>query len=1043
MYKQKSFFNHGKAFFMLLFLVVFILPVFSQSGLKTTGVVSDESGEPMVGVSVSIKNLTRGTLTNENGQFNLDVPSEESILVFSNVGFLTQEVTVGRQRYFNVSMVEDRKLLDEVVVVGYATQTKANLTGAVQSVNVERMQNRPITNLSSALQGLASGVDVTQNSGQPGEDVGTIRIRGINSLDNNNNPLVIIDGAEGNIDNVNPNDVESISVLKDAASAAIYGNRASDGVIIIKTKSGQEGRTKLNYSNNFAWQQATDLPDIVDALTWINYYKEAREYAGLTSTLINPEGVENEIIQGRFTETDWYKQFYKIAPMQTHYISISGGTKSIKSALSFDYLNQDGILFNTHFNKYSVRGNHDLSFLNDRLKIKVNYSGTTSVKDRNSRGENQMVLDVNLSSPAEAFYEHGFYSYNARDMAIKEAGGKTQDNRNTIDGSLSLNYYIIKKPKHLLWAQVNFQGFYYDTNFLDYVPRFRALSGLDGNSVSFPGYITRSINRTFVKTNEDILFYEYRGKKLKLNSLLGYSQRAWSNEFVQAERKDVMGNMPLLIMGDPSTQLNLDGGDKRTDRSFFGRLNLSYLDKYLFEVNGRYDGSSRFSIEKWGFFPSMSMGWRVSQEDFYKNSVVNNYLNDIKIRGSYGILGNQNINTYYAGSNIISANTLYSFDGSPVSGASLTTIANKKTTWEKTNQFNIGLDLNFFHKLSLTVDYFVKNTRDLLWRVPLPLSLGLGSGNEGYQNIGKMQNKGVDFNFAYNTKIKNDLGLQLNGTMSIVKNKIVDLGDLDIIFHDGINQILASKVGYPYASFYGLEHIGIFNENDFNWTDQSGSMLNDPSVPIKDRKYTLKDGIPTQAPAVRPGDLRFKDISGPDGVPDGIIDATYDKTIIGSHFPDFTYSMSFKLDYKGFDFGVLLTGVQGRDLYEQGVLTVPFFGARGNVTKEVAQNRWTYENQNSTGPRLYIEKEYQEIRSSYFVRDASYLRAKNIEFGYQLPKRLINKIFIDNLRAYISLQNAFTLSKYNGFDPEHSPFVINNNSYPVTTVYSFGVNVTL
>jgi TonB-linked SusC/RagA family outer membrane protein len=1030
-----------KALLMLFCLLTISFTVISQAGIEVKGKVYDELGEPLQGVNIRIKGHPQGTITGSSGLFSLVVPSDESILIFTYLGFYDKELQVKGNRNFNIRMKEVPQLLDEVVVVGYSSQKKANLTGSVQSVNAQQMQNRPITNISSALQGLASGVEVTQNSGQPGEDVGTIRIRGINSLDNNNNPLVIIDGAEGNIDDVNPNDIESISILKDAASASIYGNRASDGVIIIKTKSGEEGRVKLRYSNNFAWQQATSLPEIVDALSWINYYKEARDYAGLASTLFNPEGIENELVQGRFTETDWYKSFYKTAPMQNHYISVSGGSKSIKSSLSFDYLNQDGILFNTHYNKYSIRGNHDLLLLNDRLKIKLSYSGTTSIKDRNSRGENQMILDVNLSSPAEAFYEKGFYSYNARDMAIKEAGGKTQDTRNTIDGNISFNYYLIKKNKHLMWAQVNLQGMNYTTNFLDYVPSFRALSGLDGNSVSFEGYILKRHIETKIYTNENILFYEYRGKNLKLNTLSGYSTREWKNEFVQSERKKVLGNMPLLIMGDPSTQLNSDGGDKKNDRSLFGRVNLSYKDRFLLEMNGRYDGSSRFSYEKWGFFPSFSGGWRISQEDFYLESDINKYMNDFKIRSSYGILGNQNINTYYAGSNIISTNTLYSFDGSPVSGASLTTIANKKTTWEKTNQFNLGIDISLFNKLSFTVDYYVKNTKDLLWRVPLPLSVGLGSGNEGYQNIGKMQNKGIDVNFVYNTKFVNDLGVHINGTMSFVRNKIVDLGDLDLIFNDGINQILASKVGYAYASFYGYEHIDIFKESDFNWTDQNGGAQNDPTVPIKDRKYSLKEGIPSQIPAPRPGDLRFKDISGPDGVPDGVIDASNDKTIIGSHFPDFSYSMNLRFDFKGFDFGILFTGVQGRDMYEQGVLTVPFFGARGNVTKEVAKNRWTYENPNATGPRLHIEKEYQEIRNSYYIKDASYLRVKSIEFGYDLPKNLINRFLINKLRAYVSLQNAFTLTNYKGFDPEHSPFVINNNSYPVTTVYSFGMNL--
>lgn len=1029
--------------FLILILLLNIVAVQAQNKIKISGSVWDTAGNPLVGVSVTVKGETVGTITDANGIFTLQVP-HRSIIRFSYVGFVQQELVANTLNGKKIILEEDAKSLSEVVVVGYGTQAKINLTGAIKSLDSKELQSKPITNLSSALQGLSSGVDVVQSSGQPGEDAATIRIRGINSLENNNDPLVIIDGMEGNINNVNPQDISQISILKDASACAIYGNRASDGVIIITTKTGSEGKVEIGYSNNIAWQTAIQLPEVVEALPWTDLYIESREYAGLVSTLIDPEGIANELNSGRRQSTNWYKKFYKTAPMQNHYVTMRGGNRFFKGALSFNYLDQDGILFNTSLKKYSVRGNMSSSLFNNRFRITANFSGTRRIKDANSRGEGQMINDINLSSTAEPFFSQGLYSYNARDMAIKEAGGLTQTKSNELDGKIDFSLDILKNKSHLLRAQVIFGGNYQNSNLVDYVPDFKVLASLDGNSSAFTGGITKKNTEATTLLNEDLLIYEYKGTDIKINGLLGFSQREWNYSFLSADRKDSFATFPLLIMADPSTQQNADGADKKNDRSVFARFNFSYKDKYLLELSGRYDGSSRFaSGSQWGLFPSASLGWRISEEQFYKKSKLSNIVGNLKLRGSYGILGNQNINTYYAGSNILSATSVYDFDGKPVSGTSLTTIANTGTTWEKTSQVNVGIDLGVFNDLNISVDYFYKHTYDLLWKVPLPLSLGMGIGKEGYQNIGKMKNRGVDIDVAYNKRfLGNRLGFQAKANVSVLKNEITDLGDQTRIFHDNEVQVIASQVGMPYGSFYGYDCTGVYQLSDFNWTDQAGQNANDPNIPIKDRKYTLKSGHPTQTPAPRPGDLIFRDISGPDGVPDGQVDATYDRTVIGSQFPDFTYSLNLYFDFKGFDFSVMFYGVQGRSLYEQGLLTVPFYNGNGGVTKEVADNRWTYENPSTTNPRLYIEKEFQQTRSSYYVRDASYLRIKNIELGYTLPKLVLEKLkVLQNARVFVNAQNAFTFTKHKDFDPEHSAFSINNGSYPVTRVISCGVKL--
>lgn len=997
------------------------------------GVVKDEGGGLMPGVAVSLKGSTKGVFTDSDGKYSLTVP-EKSTLVFSFVGYASQEVAANKN-VVDVTMVPDAIDMGEIVVVGYGTQKRENLTGAVETMSVKDMASRPITSLANAMQGLAAGVDVIQGSGEPGADDATVRIRGISSLENNNEPLVIVDGLESTMSAVNPKDIESISVLKDAASASIYGVRAAAGVILITTKSGTEGKLRVNASASYSLQQATALPDYVSGEEWCLLNMEAHEYQGtLTAGIIsNRTQLINGYRDGTRIPSDFQKEYISVAPMQEYYVNVSGGNRYFKGSFSGGYLDQDGTLVNTNTKKYNFRTNLDGWTENRKLNIKFNASGYRQDKLENPSEAFYVMGRINSSNPTLKFIdENGLYGYNAQDFAIKEKGGGANTTQYVMNSKLAATAYL---P-----LGFELQAVYgFSLNDLaknTYVPPFYTSGTInedDGSRTVQRNYIRKRNQQSFSSTFEALLRYNFSKFGHKVNALLGYSQMAFKNDWTEAQRDYLTAEYPELTAGDPSTQTNNSNSDHRAIQSVFGRVNYSYKDRYLFEANIRGDGSSRFHPDRrWAYFPSVSAAWRITEEEFFKNISALKFVNNLKIRASWGKLGNEGINSYYAYMDLLT-NSNYVFNGSASSGYVLNTLADKNTSWENTAQTNIGLDIGLFKQLTITLDAYYKKTSDILMKIPVAPSLGLKV--DPYQNVGSMENKGIELGLNYRRKI-GQVSFSAGGTFAVVKNKVLALNSMQDYFFHATNQVLISKVGESYGSYYGYEVDRIFQIEDFTWDYNS-----DPTVPINERNYKLKPGIPSQAENPRPGDFKFKDISGPDGKPDGVIDLDYDRTVIGKQFPDFTYSLNLSAEWKGFDVNVFFNGVQGRQLYDQGSMTMPFYNLTGNVTRQIADNHWTMDNRSNDHPRLFTDKVNQELRSSYYVQNASYLRLKNVELGYTISAKWLQNLKVESLRAYIGVQNVFTISKYTGFDPERSPTRINSDGYPLSRVYTCGLNL--
>lgn len=1019
----------------ILFLLMAPLLVWSQTK-DISGKVTDEFGEALPGAAVTVKGTQKGTLTDMDGAFTIKVSGNENTLVVSFFGYTTQDVDITGKTVVNASLHPDAIELEEVVAVGYGTQKKVNLIGAAENVNMKSLENRPLTNTSMALQGQIAGVDVIQGSGEPGADQGNIRIRGVSSIENNNDPLVIIDGQEGDINQVNPKDIESMSVLKDASSAAIYGNRAAAGVIIITTKSGSEGSMKVNYSANFGLQQATKLPDPVGIYTWIDLKQEMLTYNGQKSQADALEVEREKFLSGEKVATNYYDQYFETAFQQDHYINISGGNKQFRGSVSLGYTDQDGVLTGTSFKKYSFRTNIDAYSANRVVNFKFNLSGFRAIRDEYAVSSNTIINNVHRAGPISVFKaQNGLYGFYGLYTAQKDAGGGKDTYNNALNGRATLNLNLFKG-----FQLSGALGVYYGGNTVTaFQPPVKTATDLYGNT---PQEQSSRLERTnvnsFNTTLELIARYNTTiNKDHKLNALFGFSQMEYKYEQDFARRDNYTTFLPSLNLGDPATQVNSDSKSERTTRAYFGRFGYTYKDRYLFEANFRADATSRFRNDQWGYFPSVSAGWRISEEPFFRNANLS-FVDNLKIRASWGKLGNESIyGAAYTGYNLYSVAYPYDFGGNVYPGGKVLELSNSATTWETTTQTNIGLDIAVFNDLSFTFDAYNKKTTDILLRVPIAPSLG--SPNVPYQNAGEMTNKGFELSASYKKSLTKDLKFNVTATFAYLKNEVTSIMNDTPILHattDNSTSVLISRVGDPFGSFYGYKMEGIFQVSDFTWQSNS-----DPNIPVHERTYVLKPGIPTQAENPKPGDIRFRDISGPNGEPDGVIDLDYDRTVIGNQFPDFTYSFNIGTEYKGFDINLFFHGVQGRDLYNQGAMVVPFVNDNGNVWKEGANRRWTYENPSNSHPRLFNDNTRLTMRSDYYVEDASFLRLKNVEVGYTLPRRLMKKLKMESVRVYAGVQNAFTITSFNGWDPERPATNISSDVYPQVRVYNMGINV--
>lgn len=991
-----------------------------QLGRTITGQVRDLLGDPVIGANVVVEGTTHGTITDIDGRFSLEVP-EGAVLVFSYIGYTDKTIPVGNQTVLTVSLAEDTQKLEEVVVVGYGTQKKVNLTGAISSVDAETLENRPITNATQALQG-TQGVYVNQAGAQPGADGATIRIRGQGTL-NDNNPLILVDGIEFPLEAVNPNDIESISVLKDAASAAIYGSRAANGVILVKTKAGKKGKFTVDYNNYFGVQQATYLPDFVyDPIVFMEMRNQAQRNEGKLTVDYSDELIE-EYRQGMLTDpimypqNNWLDIMYNNAFIMEHNMRFSGGDDKYTYSVSLGYGDQHGVLRGTDANKYTLAVNTTAQ-VNSRLKIGANINAHYKVHNAPVAGVSNLVQ---MTYKAQAF--HPTYTADGRyaDTFVRTPGhniyrhplaladeGENKHKSLRMLANLSAEYKLPFDVVYNLNVGLNKYD-YLQSRFAPEVYEYQ-LKTNEEKKIVFDGQNTRNAYK-YDKNNLAVTVFNTLSWGKKFNEshdvkvLAGYSFESDDKTEFSGKVEGFLGN-ELHELGAGSSNAVVDGTSSRSVlMSYFGRVNYGFKDRYLFEGNFRYDGSSRFAKgNRWGIFPSFSGGWRLSEEEFMKDIP---WIYNLKLRASWGQLGNERIDLFrYVDLMNLDAN--YSLNGEIQSGAAVTAYNDPNITWETTTMTNIGLDASLFNgKLDFSLEYFDKRTSDILRKVTLPQQVGSLDGP--IRNIGEVSNKGFELNLAY----RNTVGAfryEVNGNMTFIKNKIESLKGQTII--DGM---FILEEGKPIDSFYMLHAIGIF---------QSEEEI---------------ENSPYQTAATKPGYLKFEDVNG-----DGKITED-DRKICGGVIPKITYGFNINVGYKNFDLAAFFQGVTDVNTYGDMIGATPLWFGCG-LPQMWVTDAWTPER--GTRATLPILTTYEgslneNFRTNdFWLRNSSYLRLKNLQLSYNVPASFLGNGVVKRLKIFVNAQNLFTFSSMKDFDPEKDLKTNTFYAYPSVRTYTAGVNVT-
>lgn len=1033
--RQKQFsFRNGWLFVSMMIVLMCVGIVHVNAGntetitiqptITVTGTVADNEGTPMPGVNVMIKGTVRGVVTDYEGRYSIQVPDKDAVLIYSFIGFITQEFPVGEQVVINITLNENTQEIEEVVVVGYGVQKKVNLTGAVQNVTGAELTKRSTPNASVALQGLIPGVSVVQSSGQPGADGATITIRGTGSLNSSTTPLILIDGVEGDINNVDINAIESISVLKDAASASIYGSRASNGVILVTTKRSKEEQIKVSYNGYVGFNTPTELPDPVSAVGYMEAVNTARANGGLdpqySQALIDQylsEGADN---YNRY-DTNWRDEVIKkTAWVQNHSVSLSGGSRQISYFANAGYYSQEGQIPNNSYSRMTLRVNTDAR-ITDWLKIGLDLNLRQSEAKRPSQQEARSIINsaITFTPVFSGINNDGTWGYGQNGdnpIAVSKVGGV----HTGITPELGIRGFIQLNP---------FAGFDVLASYSSRKQEYKVKSFIKQYDTYETGAFRTSWPATGQQSSEewsqDIrnqfnlqITYEKNMGKHYLKAFAGMQTEELIKHSFSASRKgyDFPG-FEDLKHGDIATASNNSGHNEWAMLSYLWRLNYSFSDRYLFEVNGRWDASSRFmSDERWGFFPSASVGWRISEETFFDS--IRKTINNLKIRGSYGTLGNQDIsfsNTphYYPYAVTLSPGNGYWFNKTLSTGVIQKETANQKISWEKSTQLNIGLDAGLFNsRLNLTFDYYVRNIDDLLQKLPIPAYVGLEAP---WENAGSMRNKGWDLSISWRDKV-GDFSYSIAGNLSDVKNKVINLYGKEYL-----EATYTIQEGYPFRSWFGYVSDGYF---------QSQTEIDEVKAVYGGNKGNVK-----------PGYVRYKDISGPDGKTDDVIDGE-DRRVIGDPFPRYQFGLSLGAEWKGFDLSVFFQGVGKKDILLTGAGARPFYVGRTIFKHQL--DTWTPENPNAEYPLLLIEGQAgtnpNNIVSDFWIKSGAYMRLKNLMIGYTLPASVLSKIKLEYLRFYISGQNLFTIcNAYKGYDPEND--VQGGSYYPLMQTFTFGIDL--
>jgi len=1051
---------------LFLFVVSTSVAISAPQEQMVTGTVTDaDTDEPLSGVNVLVEGTQTGVSTDLNGKFSLQKPANGAIIVFSFVGFTTERITYTGQPVVDMKLSQAVMELDQVVVIGYGTIKKSDLTGSVASVTSKEIEKSTSSNIESALQGRVPGLMVISNSGAPGSEP-AVRIRGIGTV-NNNNPIYIVDGMvidpgqaddATNIRFLNPWDIASVEVLKDASAQAIYGSRGANGVILITTRKGSEGLPKITFSSTISFLNAIKVPKVLNReefhdfilSCYTNGYIRTHPGTGLdipVDTLMNRyPTVSNMIAEyNEGTYTDWLSEIVRKNVVNQNYnFSLSGGTKYARYSASAGYLNSDGLLKNFNYKRYSFRLNTDfnvgryvtigenLGITLDKKKGHEYYYGNFFIRKDGpfSRAMEADPLTPVLKSEGEFDANNPDYEYNKYAASPITGGNPLLDlnlismNKSglTLVGNMFAEASILKDLKIRSSWGFNLAN----DDWSDYAPEY-SLSSMYENKIST---VYASSWRTNGWIWENTLTYSKKLKNHSITALFGYTSEYSKVAYQTAIKQGTPNNDPEMQTFDAATtQPNVTGGYKvNTMISYLGRINYSFLDKYLLTASLRHDGSSKFgSGHRWGTFPSFSLGWKISNEKFFKN-LEGEFISNLKLRAGWGQIGNSSLPVYYAYVSQVSSNSAdewidnrYIFDEKVSQGYFLNTIGTPGLSWETTEQTNIGFDMAILkNSLSVTVDYYIKNTKDMLLQVQNPRYAGYPWTAAPYTNAGSVQNKGFEIIADYRGKA-GELSYDIAVNGSMFKNKVTSLGR-------GNNPIISepnrTEVGKPIGSFYGYVTNGIFQteEEVQNYKGPGGTMLQ---------------------PDAHAGDFRFKNLNF-----DNTIDAN-DETWIGNPWPKLTYGINLSLGYKAFDFILFFQGSYGNDIFNIGTRRHLSLQGSMNEFEYIYKNAWRGPGTSDSQPLLTTVDNNNNYRNSdYFIEKGSYLRLKNFQFGYNLPTEVCDRVKITNGRIWVGGTNLLTFTKYRGIDPEVDYYGIPtdagcdwNDAFPKSREISLGATI--
>ncbi|MGQ1908272.1 SusC/RagA family TonB-linked outer membrane protein [Marinifilum sp. RC60d5] len=1003
-----------------------------QENQKTiSGTVIDDQDLPLIGVNIIIKGSSIGTVTDLDGNFQLSV-SENSVLKFSFIGYIDQEIVVGNQTDFKIILKEDVQGLNEVVVVGYGVQKKSDLTGAVASIKAEDLAKTPSSNPVNALQGKVAGVTITKYGGAPGAG-SNITIRGIGTI-GNNNPLYIIDGLPGSMSLLNPDDIASIEVLKDGAAAAIYGSRAANGVVLITTKKGKAGKVNVDFNMHVGSVKAIDELDLLDSEGYVKVHRMMYENAG--------EDLKAYITDPIIANTDWQKEVSRTAMQQFYNLSINGGNDLGYFGISGSWNDEEGTLIGGEYLKKTLRAK--LGMEKGRLKIDANIS----YAETNSEGHKFSLRDTyNITPLISPFDEEGNVQLTSGDMP---ANANPYANHINNKGEKDLQYFtanVTGRLKITDWLSYQVNLGLINSNDIEwsYHPKFQR-SPKDAEDWIYYG---EERNNYCSQIMEHLINFNKDFEKHSVSAVAGYTASKETNKWIganvtgkkteySAEDDNVITNDVPAGFLDPNF-MTLNGGEggtynasgsnnKYTRTSILGRINYSFDSKYLVQVTARRDGSSKFGKnERYGTFPSFALGWRITEEDFMSSY---DFIDNLKLRASWGKLGNEITLGLYQYETLIYSGTgentgyVRGTGANPWTGSTAWDVANPDLKWETTISKNLGLDFAMFNsKITGTANYYNTTTEDMLVVNKLAGSAGI---NDPIVNVGEIENKGLELELGYH-KNQGNFTFNINGTLTTIKNEVLSLANTDqALFGEGLKFGTShfptqTKVGTEIGAFYLYQADGIFQSMD------------------EVNAHVNSEGTLLQKSA-KPGDIRFKDMNG-----DGVIDPK-DKVYSGSGIPDFTYSLSFDVKYIGFDFSMMFYGSHGNDLYNGNRYYLENMSAGQNFLASTL-NAWTEDNQNTSMPRAILGDPNRNTReSTRYLEDGSFLRLKNIELGYTLPKEVISKIGITKCRVYVNAQNIWTKTDYSGIDPEVGRSGVLNQGidrslYPINKSFFAGIQL--